>query len=1347
MAFVIIQHLDPIHKNMTVDIFSRLTSIEVLEIKDGLRVKPNHIYIMPPNHTTKILNGVLKLLPRIKTEGLHLPIDFFFQSLANDQVNKSIGVVLSGTAHDGTEGLKAINAKGGLTVAQEPKSAKYDGMPRSAIASGIVDLILPPKEIATELIRITQDLPLIDKVLILGSSSEIPDKNDENLFYEILGLLQTICHVDFSHYKQSTLKRRIRRRMLFQKKKSFKDYFEYLQANINEAHFLFAEILINVTEFFRDAKSFDELKSQVFPAIIREKEKLAPIRIWVVGCATGEEAYSVAISLLEHMGESVFDRKIQIFATDISSTAIQHGRTGAYLASPNMTLSEERLQKYFDGSGANYRVKKSVREMCLFSCHDIIKDPPFSKLDLICCRNLLIYFDSVLQNRILSIFHFALNPSGFLWLGSSESVGQSSTLFSTLDKKNKFYCRKSSPTTMKVSFPINTYIPEKIGSIKKFSEPIENSSDIQREADRVASLVYSPPGVVINNEMEIVLIRGEMLPYLQITPGEASLNLFKMVRTEIIYDLRAAIQASKKKNTPAKKNGLMILIGKQLRRFNLNIIPLVLSHLASECYFLISFEFSSKVSELEKKSILELTKRENGGGRSKNHYQMGVEEELIKVKSYHQSLVQTFEATQEELTSANEELQSTNEELQSTNEEWETAKEELQSINEELNTLNDELQDRNMELSQLNNDLVNLISCIDIPIVIVSSDGCIRRFTSKAGKMMNLLPTDVGRPLSDFNLNVNIPDMRDFMLDVIETMTTKELDVQDREKKWFRLQARPFKTTDNRIDGAVISLIDIDILKKNFTKSKASLDYAISIANTVQIPLIVLDSHLRLESANNSFYEKFHIEPKNNQTSFLSLMADKIEPAVSLCKLLADLFISSTKLENFEIRYKSSNGELCIMLLNAQKIYWIDEGEPTALLLSILDITQSRNLQIELTEALAVADRANISKDIFLATLSHELRTPLTPILSWAQFLQTEEGSGKLKRGLEIIEQSALTQAQLIGDLLDISRIQAGKLVLNISKIDPTDIVQLAVESVRSLAEKKSITIVTHLMSLNGKVSVDPARLQQIVWNLLINAIKFSSAYEVVDIYVSTVEQQELRFASIKIIDHGKGIKSDFLPQIFKRFTQADINTTRVHGGLGIGLSIVHDLLKLLGGTVQAESEGKNKGATFTVLLPLISHTVNQKKKVKGKVTSGASFEKVTILSEELKGLTVLIVEDEQNALDIFTEILRSAGATAVPTASVTEALAAFDKYKPDILISDIALPEEDGYSLMRKVRKRELGQGRKIPAIALTAYATKEDVSRAFSAGFDAHLAKPFKTPDLFRVMVNMMKRATYAT
>ena len=589
----------------------------------------------------------------------------------------------------------------------------------------------------------------------------------------------------------------------------------------------------------------------------------------MVGCATGEEAYSVAISLLELLGDAAQTTAIQIFATDISEAAIQKARAGIYPESIQKNVSKERLSRFFEKTETGYKIAKFIRDMCLFSRHDVTSDPPFSKLDLICCRNLLIYFDSALQKHVLPILHYALNPEGFLWLGRAESVGKLSTLFRVTDKTQKFYLRGTSPTPPRVQFGTSHYLPETLEAPPaKPSRPSLDTADFQRGAEQILVSEYAPPGVLVNSNMDITLVRGETAPYIKVPPGQASLNLFKMAKPELVPDLRMAIQAAKKQNVRVKKEDLSIREGDRHQIPQHQRDPTPIEPGRKDRYYWILFEPAIAPLQAESPELNGTRKR---GKRPtwrtvalKDKQIKELDRELAEARAYQQSVAEDHEATQEEITSANEELQSTNEELQSTNEELETAKEELQSTNEEMTTVNEELQNRNSDLTQLNNDLVNLLGTVDFPIVMVGADGRIRRFTPAAGKLLNLLPTDVGRPIGDIRPGFDEPNLQSLVSEVMETITIKEQEVCNREGRSFRLQARPYKTTDNRIDGAVISLIDITLLKEHLTESQTALKYATAVADTLPLPLVVLDEQLLLVATNPGFGRVFGIASSND---------------------------------------------------------------------------------------------------------------------------------------------------------------------------------------------------------------------------------------------------------------------------------------------------------------------------------------------------------------------------------------------------------------------------------------------------------------------------------------------------
>ncbi|MGK5084367.1 CheR family methyltransferase [Bdellovibrionota bacterium FG-1] len=1331
MAFVLIQHLDPKHESMTPEILARSTGMPVKEIKDGMRVQPNNVYVIPPNCNLGFAHGLLKILPRTESRGLHMPLDFFFRELAEAQKTRAIGVVLSGTASDGTQGLRSIKAEGGITLVQDPESAKYDGMPRSAIASGVVDLISTPEGIAAELARIARHPYVIPQ----GAEIEPePKKKDESLS-KIFFLLRSITNVDFSHYKSNTIQRRIARRMLLQKTDELAKYANFLENNPDEIKALFADILIHVTGFFRDKKVFDDLKTRILPKYMKNRDRSLPFRVWVPGCSTGEEAYSIAMTFLELQDESKEHTKIRtplsIFATDISEQALQKARTAIYPESISEEVSKERLKKFFDKvDGGGYRIAKWLRDSCLFSRHDVTRDPPFAKVDLISCRNVLIYFDSELQKIVLPIFHYALNPNGILLLGKSESVGGFSDLFSLTDTTNKIYSKTHITTPLKIQFPLSRYSVERLTPGQKASESTPRGIDVKRELERITVAEYAPPAVVINDVFEIVQSQGDTAPFLRLSPGHPSFNLLRMAHPELIADLRAAIQAARKTDGRLVKEGLCFRDGGKLRTLTIKVVPIPSP--SKEPYFTVFFEEAKDQDgrKTETRSKTRKARAETTKESKRNQYlravtdrhHLEVQKKLSANQEYQQSLIEEYETAQEELVSSNEELQSTNEELQSTNEEMETSKEELQSANEELTTVNDEMQTRNSEMISLSSDLINLLSSVDIPIVMVGSDGKIRRFTPKAGKALKLIPTDVGRPIGDIKPNIQVPDLDLLVSDVMEHMTMKEVETQDGQGHWYNLQVRPYRTADNKIDGAVIALLDIDALKRNAETIKKTADDlkmarddAASIIQSQPIPLLVIGSHYRVKLANDIFYKKFKVSPSETVGRLISELGSSQWNIQKLQKLVETTLNQGVNFDSFEVEHDFPQIGRKIMLVSSTKTHLIGTNE-AAVLLAIEDVTDQRNSENQRAQLLVNEQKANQAKDEFLATLSHELRTPLTAILSWSQLLRTGKlDAEKIRRGNEIVEQSARAQAQLIDDLLDISRIQAGKLNLIIQKIDPSKIISSAIDSTRSLAANKSIQIETEIDPSVKTIFADPNRLQQILWNLATNSIKFSSQGGRIWIKLDRITSPVGERIQFQVRDNGKGIKQEFMPALFERFTQVDSTTTRAYGGLGLGLAIVRKLVEMHGGTVEVESAGEGKGATFTVCLPVEPTAKFNTAEAEAEAEAGVT----------LRGLRILVVDDDANAREVFSVMLQTFGAEVKIAESARQALALFEEYKPDVLVSDIAMPIEDGYSLIGKIRalKSKLA---KTPALALTAYAGREDIQRAHLAGFQSHVSKP---------------------
>jgi two-component system CheB/CheR fusion protein len=871
MAFVLIQHLAPHQESLLTEILSRATQMPVNQVQDSMVVEPNRVYVIPPNKKMTISQGVLNLAPREEIRRPFMTVDIFFVSLAEERGNKAIAVVLSGADSDGSQGLEAIKAAGGITFAQCEETAKVNSMPNTAVATGQVDFILPPQAIAEEIAKISSH-PYITRQSLENSIEENPEGNDA--VSTIFSLLRGATGVDFTNYKQTTLKRRILRRMALYKLEQMSDYVRYLQAHPTEVTALYQDLLIGVTHFFRDPETFEALASRVFPTIVKDKSPGSPIRIWVAGCSTGEEAYSITICLLEFLADEVIKPPIQIYATDISEMAIDTARNAFYTPSQVANISPERLHRFFVQVEGGYQISKPVRELCVFARQNLINDPPFSRMDLIACRNVLIYLGNSLQRKLLPLFHYGLKATGFLILGPSETVGDFSDLFALIDKKSKIYTRKIAASRLDInplasSYPLETLNPQPIASEDNWSD-----LEIQQQADRIILNQYSPVGVIIDNELEILQFRGQTSSYLQPAPGKASFNLLKMAKEGLELELRTAIHLAKRQEIPVTKENLQIRESDRIRQIKIDVIPFKVAAIKTS-YFLVLFEdiFPSVPSLPEADRI-----SPSGQDSISDEQQMNqLTHELASTKEHLQSIIEEQQATNQDLRAANEEILSSNEELQSTNEELETAKEEIQAANEELNTINDELHRRNIESNRVSNDLENLLSNINIPILMLGGDLRIRRFTPTAKRIFNLISTDVGRPLSDINHNLAVPDLEQQILEVINTLNLKVEEIQDQEGHWYDLRIRPYRTLDNKIDGAVVVLVEIDALKRSMEQLEESRDYAQAIVETVREPLLVLNLDLQAIAANRSFYETFQVTTRETEQRLIFDLGMKIK--------------------------------------------------------------------------------------------------------------------------------------------------------------------------------------------------------------------------------------------------------------------------------------------------------------------------------------------------------------------------------------------------------------------------------------------------------------------------------------
>ncbi|MDY9925388.1 chemotaxis protein CheB [Methanosarcina sp.] len=808
MAFILVQHLDPNHKSILTDLIGRYTQMPVYEVKDGMVVQPDCIYVIPPNHDMVLEYGTLQLLKPAEPRGHRLPIDLFFRSLAQNKQEMAIGIVLSGTGSDGTLGVQAIKTEGGMVMAQTLESSEYDGMPQSAIATGLVDYILAPAEMPAQLIAyVNQAFGKRPHVVVQA----------EDAMKKIFNLLRTRTGHDFSLYKQSTISRRIERRMAIQNIKSVDEYVHHLEQKPVEVEALFQDFLIGVTSFFRNPTAFDALQEKIIPNLFSGKHSDSTIRVWVPGCSTGEEAYSIGILLQEQMEMLKQIFKIQIFATDIDRRAIEKARSGVYPATISIDISPERLGRFFiRDSGGNYRIQKNIRDMIVFSEQDIIKDPPFSKLDLLSCRNLLIYMDRDLQKKLVPLFNYALNPRGFLFLGPSETVGEFEGLFDTLDRKSKLYRKKG---VSGGHLPIGTFIPPGLGSraTKRLpgKTPVESKPQLRELTEQAMLQYYAPVSVLINRRGDILYLHGRTGMYLEPAPGEAGLSILKMAREGLRQELSTALHKAVTRKEPVFHSGLRVKTNGDFTTVNLAVRPMTAGSVAATepNLFLITFE---EPTEWEKGGIGKTPSVDAGDSPTEVDVRILELTRELQIKEEHlKASNEELETSNEELKSSNEEMQSINEELQSTNEELETSKEELQSVNEELATVNTELEKKVADLSQAVGDMNNLMAGTGIGTIFVNHQLRILRFTPTVTQIINLIPTDVGRPVEHIVSNLSGYDhLVEDIKEVLDSLIPKDIEVQTKKGIWYLLRIRPYRTLENVIKGAVITFTDITEMKQ-----------------------------------------------------------------------------------------------------------------------------------------------------------------------------------------------------------------------------------------------------------------------------------------------------------------------------------------------------------------------------------------------------------------------------------------------------------------------------------------------------------------------------------------------------
>ena len=798
LAFVVVQHMDPTHKGALVELLQRVTEVPVLEVKDRMRVQANHIYVIPPNRDLSILHGVLHLIDPTAPRGLRLPIDFFFRSLADDQQERGIGVILSGMGSDGTLGLRAIKEHTGVAFVQAPQTAKFDGMPRSAVEAGVADVVAPVEELPGKIAAYLKSAGSQFR-----TDQALPER-EQSALEKVIILLRDRTGHDFSQYKTSNLYRRIERRMSLHQLPRITDYVRYLSANAQEADLLFKELLIGVTSFFRDSAIWEMVKTEALPPLLAAQPKGALLRAWVAGCSTGEEAYSLAIVFKEALDKLKpgRDMQLQVFATDLDADAVERARAARYPASIAADVSAERLRRFFGREENGYRVNKQIREMVIFARHNLIMDPPFTKLDFLSCRNLLIYLEPELQRRLLSLFRYSLKPGGVLLLGTAETTGAAGRLFAPFAGKSRLYHRTSVPDDADQPALPRVFGRPRTEAVEPASAEAPDQS-VAVLADRLLHQQYTPAAVLITRSGDIVYVGGKTGKYLEPAAGKANWNIFAMARPGLDSVIHDEVRRAVARGAVVTVRGVKVKTDAGTQLVDVTIQPLS-EPAGLRGTVLVVFADSAGVKTRER------TVR--GSHRTSN--QATLEDELRRTREEVDATREEMQTSQEELKSSNEELQSANEELQSTNEELTTSKEEMQSMNEELQTLNQELQAKVDELSRASDDMKNLLNSTSIATLFLDDALNVRRFTTEATKLFKLLPGDVGRPITDLASDLDYPDLVENLREVLSTLVFKERTIRTRDGRWYSVRIMPYRTQDDRIDGLVITFSDVSTAKK-----------------------------------------------------------------------------------------------------------------------------------------------------------------------------------------------------------------------------------------------------------------------------------------------------------------------------------------------------------------------------------------------------------------------------------------------------------------------------------------------------------------------------------------------------
>jgi two-component system, chemotaxis family, CheB/CheR fusion protein len=1301
IAFVLVPHLEPTHASMMVDLLGLHTAMTVMQVTDGMLVERNHVYIIPPQAYLAVRDGRLRLSRPEAPHGARLPFDFFLHSLADEYGERAVAVILSGTGADGSIGLKAVSDRGGLVIAQEPEEAAYDGMPRNAIATGAVNLVLPVVQIPQALIRYAHH------PYVTATPPAVPSGEDEDhALLEIIELLRSRTSRNFTHYRRPTLLRRIRRRMAAAGIQDVADYITALRQDGREVELLAKDFLIHVTSFFRDPAAFEGLAKTIVPLLVSCAAQ-QPIRVWVPACSTGEEAYSLGMLFLEEFARQKRSARLQIFASDISEEALGFAREGRYPEAIKGDVSPERLQQFFTLDDGNYLVSRQLRDLIVFTVHDLLVDPPFSRLDLISCRNLLIYLQPEEQQKVLSLFHFGLNEVGYLFLGVSETIGQLGGLFEPISNTLRVYRRVG------VAIGRARTVPTDLGERARALWP-RLPEHVLRRAPSLGDIaqqqlldLYAPATVLVDRNYRALYFSGPTDLYLRVAPGEPSQDLLPMLRDGLRSRFRTAARQASREKTAVTVGGARVR--RNGGEVSVRISARPMQHDGDEL-LLISFADESERKPAEATETPAETSRV-----------AQLEQELEDTRKELESTIRELEESNQELSAMNEEALSINEEFQSTNEELETSREELQSLNEELATTNNQLQETLERQRNTADDLQNILNSSDPATLFLDESLNIRYFTPSAAPLFNVIPSDLGRPLGDLAIRFTGVDLIADARTVLDKLTPLRREVRSQAGVWYLSVISPYRTRDNRIQGVVITLGNISELKAEEEETRQARAYAEAVIDTVREPLVVFDDGLRVVSASRSFYLFFGATPED---TIGGLLPDTDAHHLDVPALRA--FLDEVKDREapqtceIEIDLPPPLGRRTLVV-TAGEIRDAGAADRRTLL-TFNDITDYRHSEQQLAAAREAAEQANQLKSRFLAAVSHDLRQPLQTLTMLLGVLRDEAGGERAGELASRAQEAVDSMSGLLNALLDIDQLETGAIRPQPIDFPINDLLGRLDSEYGRQARTQGLD--WRYVPSSLAVRSDPRLLEQMLRNLLSNAIRYTEKGKIL-----LGCRRRGSMLRIEVWDTGIGIAEADISRIFGEYERA--GNAAAKGSHGLGLAIVQRLGDLLGHAVHARSQ-LAKGSLFSIEVPLAAAPTGR-----GGWSGGRPLP-----VDRPSGGAVLLIEDDPAVRRSLERMLRSAGYGVVAAASGAEALALLgDGVRPDLILSDYFLRSAmDGTQAVTAVRG---ALGRQLPAILLTGDIRRRDIALPDSVV----LTKPVTPADLLRAILKQLAAAPPAT